>query len=134
MLRILKPTGALVLAQFVTSAFYVLVGIMIISSLYGISRSAVRYHRHQDYRDSYADREAAYPPQRGYTDEYGQDQRPGVSETLPDAYDGYAGRSRPPGPPAGPPAIPLTAPGRPGERPPGRPCSRRPASSSPLRP
>lgn len=84
------------LAQFVTSAFYVLIGIMIISSLYGVSRSAVRYHRHQDYRDSYADREAAYPPRRGYPDEYGQDQRPGAAETLPDAYDGYADRSRPP--------------------------------------
>jgi hypothetical protein len=38
-----------------TAAFYLLMGVAIISSLLGVSRSAVRYHRHQSYRDSHSD-------------------------------------------------------------------------------
>ncbi|HZB30233.1 MAG TPA: DUF6069 family protein [Streptosporangiaceae bacterium] len=35
-----------------TAAFYLLMGVAIISSLLGVSRSAVRYHRHQSYDES----------------------------------------------------------------------------------
>jgi hypothetical protein len=61
-----------------TAAFYLLMGIAIISSLLGVSRSAVRYHRHQSYRDSHPDPAGyGYPdgpymdgpyPDRGYRD------------------------------------------------------------------
>lgn len=46
-----------------TAAFYLLMGFAIISSLLGVSRSAVRYHRHQSYRDSYPD---SRPDPAGY--------------------------------------------------------------------
>ena len=35
-----------------TAAFYLLMGVAMITSLIGVSRSAVRYHRHQSYRES----------------------------------------------------------------------------------
>lgn len=41
------------LAQFETAAFYLLIGVAIISSLAGVGRTAVRYHRRQDYREAY---------------------------------------------------------------------------------
>ncbi len=84
-------------SQFVTSAFYVLIGIVIISSLFGVSRTAVRYRRRQDYRDDYSGRDQAYGRQANpYPDGYGgQDPRHGgyVPETVADPYpDGYADR------------------------------------------
>lgn len=41
------------LAQFETAAFYLVIGVAITSSLVGVSRTAVRHHRHQDYRETY---------------------------------------------------------------------------------
>lgn len=76
-------------AQFVTSAFYALIGLVIISSLYGVSRTAVRYHRHQDYQDSYSGGDPTYGRQaRPYPDGYvGQGPRGGyVGETVTDPY------------------------------------------------
>jgi Family of unknown function (DUF6069) len=59
------------LTKFETAAFYLLIGVAIISSLLGVSRSAVRYHRHQSYRDSQSE-SAAY----GHSDAVGyQDRR-----------------------------------------------------------
>lgn len=53
-----------------TTVFYLLIGIAIISSLVGVSRSAVRYQRRQSYRDGYADRAAyGYSDGPGYQDE-----------------------------------------------------------------
>lgn len=52
-----------------TTVFYLLIGIAIISSLLGVSRSALRYQRRQPYRDDYSDRaEYEYPDTR-YQDE-----------------------------------------------------------------
>lgn len=38
-----------------SAVLYLLIGIAMISSLLGVSRTAVRYHRRQDYRENYAD-------------------------------------------------------------------------------
>ncbi len=51
-----------------TAAFYLLMGVAIISSLLGVSRSAVSYHRRQSYDDDgrpYADRHG-YPGDPAY--------------------------------------------------------------------
>jgi hypothetical protein len=59
-----------------TTAFYLLIGVAIISSLLGVSRTAVRYHRRQTYQDNYSDREAYGRPQNTrYQDERYQDTR-----------------------------------------------------------
>ncbi|GAA4619703.1 DUF6069 family protein [Actinoallomurus vinaceus] len=39
------------LTQVETAAFYLLIGVAIISPLLGVSRTAVRHHRHQAYRE-----------------------------------------------------------------------------------
>ncbi|HEU5158259.1 MAG TPA: DUF6069 family protein [Streptosporangiaceae bacterium] len=52
------------LTKIETAAFYLLMGVAIISSLLGVSRSAVRYHRHQSYQDNRAD-----PAGYGYPDD-----------------------------------------------------------------
>jgi uncharacterized protein DUF6069 len=50
-----------------TAVLYLLIGIAMISSLLGVSRTAVRYHRRQDYRESYADDPAyGYEPRGQY--------------------------------------------------------------------
>jgi amino acid transporter len=49
-----------------TVAFYLLIGIVIISSLLGVAHTAVRYHRHQNYRDHRNDYPNEYPPEGGY--------------------------------------------------------------------
>lgn len=55
------------LTQAETAAFYLLIGVAIISSLLGVSRSAVRYHRHQGYRESRPQEGGyGYPDQTGY--------------------------------------------------------------------
>jgi hypothetical protein len=58
------------LTKLETAAFYLLVGVAIISSLVGVSRSAVRYHRQQSYDDDgrpYADpRYSGYPDDPAY--------------------------------------------------------------------
>jgi hypothetical protein len=51
--------GADLMAEVRTAVLYLLIGVAIISSLFGVSRTAVRYHRHQDYRENRSD-EAAY--------------------------------------------------------------------------
>jgi hypothetical protein len=56
--------GTDLVAEMETSAFYLLIGVAIISSLFGVSRTAVRYHRRQDYRENYSD-EAAYRHEPG---------------------------------------------------------------------
>jgi uncharacterized protein DUF6069 len=50
------------LIQVQTAVLYLLIGVAIISSLFGVSRTAVRYHRRQDYREGYSD-------ERGYRQE-----------------------------------------------------------------
>ena len=58
------------LTQIETAAFYLLIGIAIITLLLGVSRSAVRYHRHQAYQDSYTDGYAhRYTDQSAYREE-----------------------------------------------------------------
>jgi hypothetical protein len=61
-----------------TTAFYLVIGVAIISSLLGVSRTAVRYHRRQTYRDDYSDRgDYGYRDGGGYRDDrYGNDQYP----------------------------------------------------------
>lgn len=55
--------------QLETAVFYLLVGIAIISSLLGVSRSAVRYRRRQAYRDDRPyDGAYGHPGQAGYRD------------------------------------------------------------------
>jgi hypothetical protein len=61
------------ITQVETAAFYLLVGVAIISSLIGVAHTAVRYHRRQDYRDYRDDyppegghRGQGYPPESGY--------------------------------------------------------------------
>jgi fucose 4-O-acetylase-like acetyltransferase len=49
-----------------TAAFYLLVGIAIISSLRGVSSSAVRYQRHQSYRESHPNAPAYGPNDAPY--------------------------------------------------------------------
>lgn len=49
-----------------TAAYYLLMGIAITTSLIGVSRSAVRYHRHQSY-----DERGSRPPVRGYANDAG---------------------------------------------------------------
>lgn len=56
-----------VLTQLETVAFYLVIGIAIISSLLGVSRSAVRYRRRQAYQDSYSD---GYRRSDGYAHRY----------------------------------------------------------------
>lgn len=51
-----------------TAVLYLLIGVAIISSLFGVSRTAVRYHRRQDYRENYSD-EAAYRHEAAYRPE-----------------------------------------------------------------
>jgi uncharacterized protein DUF6069 len=51
-----------------TAVLYLLIGIAMTSSLLGVSRTAVRYHRRQDYRENYADDGAygGYEPRGQY--------------------------------------------------------------------
>lgn len=57
--------GADLMAEVRTAVLYLLIGVAIISSLFGVSRTAVRYHRHQDYREVRSDEEAyRYEPRR----------------------------------------------------------------------
>ena len=50
-----------------TAVLFLLIGIAMISSLLGVSRTAVRYHRRQDYRESYPDDPAyGYEPRGQY--------------------------------------------------------------------
>ncbi|GAA4481806.1 DUF6069 family protein [Actinoallomurus oryzae] len=63
------------LTQLETAAFYLLIGIAIITSLLGVSRSAVRHHRHQAYRDNHADGYAS-PYADRYADRSGYRQEP----------------------------------------------------------
>jgi hypothetical protein len=49
-LQVFLGSGTL-LTQIETGAFYLVVGVAIISSLLGVSRTAVRHHRHQAYRE-----------------------------------------------------------------------------------
>lgn len=53
------------LTQLEAAAFYLVIGIAIISSLMGVSRSAVRYHRRQAYQENRPPRGGAY----GYSNE-----------------------------------------------------------------
>lgn len=54
-----------------TGAFYLLIGVAIISSLLAVSRTAVRYHRRQDYRDYRDDYpQQGYPPREPGYDRY----------------------------------------------------------------
>jgi hypothetical protein len=57
------------LTKIETAVFYLLMGVAIISSLLGLSRSAVRYQRHQSYRDSRPDPAGYdYPDDAPYRD------------------------------------------------------------------
>ncbi|GAA2078139.1 DUF6069 family protein [Actinomadura alba] len=57
--------GADLMAEVRTAVLYLLIGVAIISSLFGVSRTAVRYHRHQDYRENRFDEPAyRYEPRR----------------------------------------------------------------------
>jgi hypothetical protein len=49
-----------VTGRFATGALYLLIGVVIISSLSGVGRTAVRYHRHQAYRENDGYRDDAY--------------------------------------------------------------------------
>jgi hypothetical protein len=49
-----------VTGRLATGVLYLLVGVVIISSLSGVARTAVRYHRHQAYRENDSYREDAY--------------------------------------------------------------------------
>ena len=63
-------TGGKLVAEVETAALYVVIGVAIISSLIGVSRTAVRHHRRQDYRDSYSDDGAyGYEPRGQYQPE-----------------------------------------------------------------
>jgi len=49
-----------VTARFATGALYLLIGVVIISSLSGVGRTAVRYHRRQAYQENDGYRDDAY--------------------------------------------------------------------------
>lgn len=57
------------LPRFGTAVFYLVVGVAITSSLYGVGRTAVRYHRHQDYRERAPRGPAVGYPEPGYRDQ-----------------------------------------------------------------
>lgn len=59
------------LTKIETAAFYLLMGIAIITSLIGVSRSAVRYHRHQSYDYDESRPHRPHPGRYGYADDDG---------------------------------------------------------------